>query len=86
MIPGSGRSPGEWNGYLPGKLLISDTVVCLLLEVSLALSIETNVYVVLFCLNFPISMKLGETSSYCGIEGMSLAGAIFIQSVYAQWL
>lgn len=53
---------------------------------SLALSIETNFYVFLFCLNFLIFMKLGETGSYCGLEEMSLAGAIFIQCVSAQWL
>ena len=85
-IPGSGRPPGEWNGYLPGKLLISATVVCLFLEVSFALSIETNFYVFLFFLTFLISMKLGETGSYCGLEEISLAGAIFIQCVSAQWL
>lgn len=38
------------------------------------------------CLNSSVSMKFGETVTYCGLEGVSLSGSFPIQSACALWL
>ena len=48
---------------------------------SLALSMETNSSIFSFCLTVSVSMILGETATYCCLEGVSLCGSIPIQPV-----
>ena len=53
----------------------------------LILLFETYSSVFSFCLIFFlfVTMKLGETVTYLGLEGMSLCGNVPLQSVSAQW-
>lgn len=49
------------------------------------LSIKTNFSVILFCLTFTVSMKLGERVVYPGPEGLFLCGSVPMQLTCAQW-
>ena len=71
------------NALIYGKLYTS---VSFFQGLSLALSTETKSFVFSFCLTFSVSMELGETVTYCSLEGMSLCGNKAIQSACAQLL
>ena len=66
--------------------MVSCILVSFFQGLSLALSTETKSSVFSFCLTFSVSMELGETSTYCSLEGMSLCGNKAIQSACAQLL
>ena len=73
-----------WTIYLVNFLFL---FYCLFFQhFFLVLSIKTNSSVSSFFLTSSVSMKLGETVTYCSLEGVSLCGSFPIQSACAQLL
>lgn len=52
-------------------------------EFPLAISVEVSSSAFLFCLTLCVSVNLGETVTYWGLEGVSLCGSVLIQTVWS---